>query len=104
MSAATQAERSAKTAAKREAVGEEEIRFRALPGTRAALFELMAANDITEIGEAITLMIHHLHALSPARSARLLEAPRHEISISPAVARRLDQACARESLRICSDE
>ncbi|EGH74792.1 hypothetical protein PSYAR_30039, partial [Pseudomonas syringae pv. aceris str. M302273] len=30
--------------------------------------------------------------------------PRHEITVSPAVARKLERAFQREPLRICSDE
>lgn len=80
-------ERSAKAADKREKVGEEDLRLRVRPGTKQALIELMAWNGITEMGEAMTLMIHHLHAMGPGKSAPMLEIPRHAIDISPNVAR-----------------
>jgi hypothetical protein len=96
-------ERSAKTALKRKAVGEEELRLRVRPGTKQALAELMAWADIEEQGEALTLMIHHLHGLGPDRALPLLSCPRHEITISPAVARKLELAYNRESLRISHD-
>ena len=85
--AAQQKERSAKTAAKRKARGEEELRMHAMAGTRQALADLMAWHGIEEQGEAMTLMIHHLHALGSAKCQPLLNPPRHEIEISQNVAR-----------------
>lgn len=79
--AATQKERSAKSAKKRIAVGEEELRLRVRPGTRQALADLMEWSGITEQGEAMTLMIHHLHGLGPGGALPLLEPPRHEITV-----------------------
>ena len=102
--AAQQKERSAKTAARRKARGEEELRLHTLEGTRIALSELMEWNGIDEQGEAVTLMIHHLHGLGPAGSAQFLKPPRHEITISENVARKLELAYRREALRICRDD
>ena len=68
--AKTVQERSAKAAQKRRAVQEEELRLRVRPGTRQALADLMKWSGITEQGEAMTLMIHHLHALGSRKSAR----------------------------------
>lgn len=85
--AKTVQERSAKTARKRVALAEEELRLRVRPGTRQALAELMEWAGITEQGEAMTLMIHHLHALGSAKCQPLLNPPRHEIEISQNVAR-----------------
>ena len=80
--AAQQKERSAKTAARRRTRGEEELRMHAMAGTRQALADLMDWHGIEEQGEAMTLMIHHLHALGPQKSAPLLAAPRHVIELS----------------------
>lgn len=102
--AKSNADRSAKAAAKRKERGEEEIRLHCLPGTRQALAELMAWSGIEEQGEAITLMIHHLHALGPQKSAPLLSAPRHEYEIPENVSAKLQLAYNREALRICNDE
>ena len=102
--AKTVQERSAKTARKRVANAEEELRLRVRPGTRQALADLMEWSGITEQGEAMTLMIHHLHGLGPGGALPLLEIPRHEITVSPAVAQRLQLAYNREALRICNDE
>jgi hypothetical protein len=102
--AATQKYRSAKSAAKRKERGEEEIRLHCLPGTRQALAELMAWSGIEVQGEAITLMIHHLHGLGPGGALPLLTPPRHTYVIPENVSRRLKLAFDREALRICHDE
>ncbi|WP_460044180.1 hypothetical protein [Pseudomonas sp. S2_H01] len=98
--AMTQQQRDEKTALKRKACGEEELRLRVRPGTKQALAELMAWAEIEEQGEALTLMIHHLHGLGPDRALPLLSIPRHEITVSPIVARKLELAFQREALRI----
>lgn len=98
--AMTQHQRDEKAALKRRAVGEEELRLRVRPGTKQALAELMAWAEIEEQGEALTVMIHRLHELGPGRALPLLEVPRHEITISPVVARKLELAYKREALRI----
>lgn len=101
--AKTVQERSAKAAQKRIVAQEEELRLRVRPGTRQALADLMEWSGITEQGEAMTLMIHHLHGLGSGGALPLLEPPRHEITVSPAVARKLEQFRACESLRLCCD-
>jgi len=80
--AKSNAERSAKSAAKKKSRGEEEIRLHCLPGTRQALAELMAWSGIEEQGETITLMIHHLHALGPQKCLPMLDPPRHVFEAS----------------------
>ncbi|MFJ2530437.1 hypothetical protein [Pseudomonas helmanticensis] len=89
--AKSNADRSAKAAAKWKERGEVEIRLHCPPGTRQALAELMAWSGIEEQGEAITLMIHHLHGLGPGGALPLLTPPRHEITVSPSVARKLER-------------
>lgn len=103
--AKSNAERSAKAAAKKKSRGEEEIRLHCLPGTRQALAELMAWSGIEEQGEAITLMIHHLHGLGPGGALPLLEPPqRHKYVIPENVSRKLKLAHDREALRIAHNE
>lgn len=102
--AASQKDRSAKTAAKRKSRGEEELRMHAMAGTRQVLADLMEWHQIEEQGEAMTLALHHLHALGPAGSAPFFAPPRHEITISENVSRKLQLAYNREALRICHDE
>ena len=85
--AKTVQERSAKAAQKRIVVQEEELRLRVRPGTRQALTDLMEWSGITEQGEAMTLMIHHLHALGSANCQPLLNPPRHVFEPTEKVAR-----------------
>ncbi|WP_456021530.1 hypothetical protein [Pseudomonas protegens] len=103
--AKSNADRSANAAAKRKERGEEEMRLHCLPGTRQAFSELMAWSGIEEAGEAITLMIHHLHGLGPGGARPLLEPPlRHEYVIPENVSRQLKLAYDRIALRICRDD
>jgi len=102
--AKSNAERSEKAAAKRKSRGEVEVRFHTLPATRQALAELMAWSGIEEQGEAITLMIHHLHGLGPGGALPLLTPPRHEYVIPENVSRKLKLAYNREALRIRLDD
>lgn len=100
MTAKTQAERSAKSAAKREAALEVELRHRVRPGIKAMLADLMDWHDIKEQAEAIQLLIMNAHAAGPAGSAPMLAMPRHDIRISENVARRLRDAGAAEAARL----
>ena len=101
--AKSNAERSEKAAAKRKERGEEELRMHALSGTRQVLADLMEWHQIDEQGEAMTLALHNLHALGPNGSAPFFQPPRHEITVSPSVARKLQQFKQRESLRISAE-
>lgn len=102
--AMTQKERDLRRHEKAARLQEEDLRLKVRPGTKQALLELMEWAGIEEQGEALTLMIHHLHALGPSGAIPLLEPPRHKIDISPVVARKLELAYQREALRICHDE
>jgi protein-L-isoaspartate O-methyltransferase len=42
--------------------------------------------EIEEQGEALTLMIHHLHGLGPDRALAFLEVPRHKYVPTQSVA------------------
>jgi hypothetical protein len=55
---------------------------------------------IEEQGEAMTLMIHHLHELGPGVALPLLTPPRHEITAPPAVARKLECFQKHERLKL----
>lgn len=102
--AKSNAERQEKSAAKRKSRGEVEVRFHTLPATRQALADLMAWSGIEEPGEAMTLMIHHLHSLGPGGALPLLTPPRHEYVIPENVSRKLKIAHDREALRVCREE
>jgi hypothetical protein len=83
---------------------EEDLRLKVRPGTKQALLELMQWAGIEEQGEAMTLMIHHLHGLGPDRALPLLSIPRHEITVSRIVARKLALSFQREALRISVED
>lgn len=102
--AMSQQARDEKRRAKAERLQEEDLRLKVRPGTKQALLELMKWAGIEEQGEAMTLMIHHLHGLGPGGALPLLTPPRHEIAVSPAVAQRLDNFRTREALRVCRDQ
>lgn len=98
--ALTQQQRDEKRRAKAERLQEEDLRLKVRPGTKQALLELMKWAGIEEQGEAMTLMIHHLHGMGPGGALPLLTPPRHEITVSPPVARKLENFRAREAQRI----
>lgn len=100
----TQKERSAKSAEKRKALNEEELRLRVRPGTKQALSELMEWAELEEQGEALTLMIHHLHSLGKEGAIGFLTPPRHIYQISESVARKLEREGRKESILIGLDE
>ena len=84
--AMSQKDRDQRTSLRRSKAQEEELRLRVRPGTRQALAELMEWAGIEEQGEALTLMIHHLHGLGRGGALPLLEIPRHEYRPSRIVA------------------
>lgn len=94
-----QAERDKRRREKAERRQEEDLRLKVRPGTKQALLELMEWAGIEEQGEAMTLMIHHLHGLGPGGELPLLEPPRHEITVSPTVARKLQNFKTKEKIK-----
>ncbi|MAB96975.1 MAG: hypothetical protein CMK71_02760 [Pseudomonadaceae bacterium] len=96
-------ERSAATAAKRERLGEKELRHRERPGIRNMLDDLLKWHGIEEISEAVQTMIINAHAAGPEGSAAFLATPRHEIRISESVAQRLERESRKEAARIVED-
>lgn len=102
--ALNQKQRDERRREKANKLQEEDLRLKVRPGTKQALAELMAWAEIDEQGEALTLMIHHLHGLGPEKALPLLEVPRHEINVSTVVARKLELAYQREALRIGRDD
>ncbi|WP_258908992.1 hypothetical protein [Pseudomonas putida] len=97
--AMTSQERDKRRREKAERLQEEDLRLKVRPGTKQALLELMEWAGIEEQGEAMTLMIHHLHGLGPGGVLPLLEPPRHEITVSPTVARKLQNFKAKEEVK-----
>lgn len=101
--AMTPQERDKRRREKAERLQEEDLRLKVRPGTKQALLELMEWAGIEEQGEAMTLMIHHLHGLGPGGALPLLTPPRHEITVSPSVVRKLENFRAREALKISAE-
>lgn len=98
-----QSERDKRRREKAAKVKEEDLRLKVRPGTKQALLELMQWSQIEEQGEALTLMIHHLHGLGPNRAVLFLTPPRHEYRISKAVAQKIERFNSLEALRVCRD-
>lgn len=98
--AANNQQRSAKRNAARQAKGVEELRLLTMAGTRAALADLMAWHGIEQQAEAMTLMIHNMHALGPEGSASAFTVPRHKVEISENVARALMAQGERQATRM----
>ncbi|WP_443190951.1 hypothetical protein [Pseudomonas indica] len=87
--AKSQQQRDNELVERRKELDDRELRHRVRPGIHEKLQDLMAWHGITEKSEAIQLMIMNAHAAGPAGSASHLSIPRHEITISPNVARAL---------------
>lgn len=102
--AKTQQQRDQDATEKRKRLGEEELRHRVRPGTKQQLADLMEWHGITEQAEAIQLLIMNAHARGPEGSASVLSVPRHEITISENVARKLYAEGARKAQRLDTAE
>lgn len=100
MTTLTQKDRDARTAAKRAAAGEVELRHRVRPGIRDKLAELMRWHGIEEQAEAIQLLILNAHAAGPGGSAPMLTIQRHDFTPSENVARRLYRAGTAEAAKL----
>lgn len=74
--AKTQQQRDQEARERRDELGEVELRHRVVAGTRAALQELMAWHGVTEIAEAVQLLVMNRHALGPTAAPRLPTVPR----------------------------
>jgi hypothetical protein len=99
MMALTPKQRDEKRKIKEAKAGVEELRMKARTGTRQALAEIMQWAEVEENGEAMTLLIHRIHELGPEAARHFLSAPRHEITLSSSVVRKLDQFRLSRELR-----
>ena len=78
--------RSAKSAAKRKELGEEELRHRVRAGEKQMLVDLMAWTEDTEQASVMAGALRYVHSLGREGAREALKA-RHEIVISENVAR-----------------
>ncbi|SEJ56972.1 hypothetical protein SAMN05216201_11126 [Pseudomonas linyingensis] len=91
MTAKTQSERSAKTATKRDAAGEVELRHRVRPGVKAALAELMAWHGIEEQAEAIQLLALNAESVQLLPAATEMEPLPLRHRVRPGLIAKLDE-------------
>lgn len=99
-----QKDRDADTARRRAEAGEVELRHRVRPGILAILTELMEWGAHTERTECLQTLLLNVHALGRDHAAAPLQPPRHEIHISPTVARQLYQQGAEQAGRLDRQE
>lgn len=95
--------RSAKSAAKRKELGEEELRHRVRAGDKQMLAELMAWTEDTEQASVIAGCLRYVHSLGPYCAADALRS-RHKIEVNENVAAELYAIGQRQASRIDADE
>lgn len=95
--AKTTKERSEKAAAKREKVGEKELRHKVRPGIHQAMDRIRTRSGTEEISEVMQLAILKMDAMTDAELIEFLKPPRHEITISEALRERFDNESRREA-------
>lgn len=100
---ADQKARSAKAAAKRAKNAEKELRHRVRPGIEQALNRVRQRGKTPIISEVIQIAIMKMDLMGDEELQAFLTYPSHEIMISENVARKLELAYQRESLRIGRD-
>lgn len=88
--AKTTKERSEKAAAKREKVGEKELRHKVRPGIHQAMDRIRTRSGTEEISEVMQLAILKMDAMTDAEPVEFLKPPRHEITISETLRERFD--------------
>ncbi|MCF5053879.1 hypothetical protein GIW50_25135 [Pseudomonas syringae] len=101
--AKTVQERSAKTARKRVANAEEELRLRVRPGTRQALADLMAWTEDTEQASVMAGCLRYVHSLGKDGAADALRS-RHKIEVNENVAAELYAIGQRQASRLDAEE
>lgn len=81
-----------------------ELRHRVRPGILAILDDLMARGGHNQQDKLLDSLLLNVHALGRDRAVALLQPPRHEIHISPTVARQLYQQGAEQAGRLDRQE
>lgn len=89
--------------AHRTVVRTEPLRLSARKRTGQHLRAICGWADAT-YGQMIEALIHGIHALGQVHAAKFLTPPRHEITLSQSVVRKLDNFRRREALRVGYDE
>lgn len=95
--------RSAKSAAKRKELGEEELRHRVRAGEKQMLAELMAWTKDSEQASVITGCLRYVHSLGRDGASEALRS-RHKIEVSENVAAELYVRGQRQASRLDVEE
>ena len=102
--ALTQQQRDANTKEKRERLGDEELRHRVRPGTKACLERNKARAGITETSELLQVVLLNMEGLDDQAFAALTTPPRHTFEINENVAHNLYQQGARRAAKLDADD
>ncbi len=94
--ALTQQQRDANTKEKRERLGDEELRHRVRPGTKACLERNKARAGITETSELLQVVLLNMEGLDDQAFTALTTPPRHTFEISENVAQQFHNESLRE--------
>lgn len=101
--AATQQQRSAKSAAKRKERGTEDLRLRVCKGEKDWLLQLMDWTKDTEQGSVMAGCLRHVHSLGREGAIEALRS-RHKIEINENVAAELYAIGQRQASRLDAEE
>lgn len=101
--AATQQQRSAKSAAKRKERGTEDLRLRVCKGEKDWLLQLMEWTQDTEQGSVMAGCLRHVHSLGREGAIEALRS-RHQIEVKENVAAELYAIGQRQASRIDAEE
>ncbi|PRA33770.1 hypothetical protein [Pseudomonas poae] len=101
--AATQQQRSAKSAAKRKERGTEDLRLRVCKGEKDWLLQLMDWTKDTEQGSVMAGCLRHVHSLGREGAIEALRS-RHKIEVNENVAAELYAIGQRQASRLDAEE
>lgn len=97
-------ERSEKAAAKREKVGEKELRHKVRPGIHQAMDRIRERSGTEEISEVMQLAILKMDAMTDAELIEFLTPPRHGFEVTETWRARFDNESRREVHHTHSDD
>ncbi|MGY2288373.1 hypothetical protein ACW9H6_01890 [Pseudomonas sp. SDO528_S397] len=95
--------RSAKSAAKRKELGEEELRHRVRAGEKQMLADLMAWTEDTEQASVMAGSLRYVHSLGKDGAREALRS-RHKIEVNENVAAELYAIGQRQASRLDAEE
>ena len=101
--AATQQQRSAKSAAKRKERGTEELRLRVCKGEKDWRLQLLEWTQDTEQGSIMAGCLRHVHSLGREGAIEALRS-RHKIEVNENVAAELYAIGQRQASRLDAEE